>query len=558
MDEEIREGTLNYNPIRPLAVGGGIGWIKRGDAFSSNRYTTSLHLFPDSLPKVDYDLEVIKNRNTTNDLSASWTRHRANAEYALGILVPGIRYEGEVLRNQSIVVDTLKQGSFRFHEVFPSFAINNFFNMSLNTGLGWRWDDSLLLGTLQRASKTFTQQYGWQLQEWKSLSSTFDLTLRKRTFTEPFQQRKNNDVETILLRSQTRFNPWDRGMESDWFYEVATERSAKLERVFQRVPKGTGNYVYHGDMNDNHIVDEQDFQLARFDGDYIVVTVPTDEFVPVIDLKASSRLRFNLSRIISSASWFSRALSTLSTETYLRVEEKSSESDMRQIYLLHFSHFLNEQTTLAGSNLISQDIHVFENNPEFSTRFRFVQRRGLTQFALQQERFYNCERSIRLRWQLVKEVANQIDFIHKNDNLVASQSSNRERGIISNSLNFDWLYRPEQFIELGFRVGVGRATNFDTTTADLNDQSVRLTYSFEEKGQAKAELVREEVDVDNGGIFLPFELTGGKIAGKTWRWQVGFDYRVTQYIQATVNYEGRDEGGTQPVHNAKAEVRAFF
>src|SRR2546430_12743790 len=37
----------------------------------------------------------------------------------------------------------------------------------------------------------------------------------------------------------------------------------RSERVFQKVPKGTGNYVYLGDINGNHVVDAGDFQLSR-------------------------------------------------------------------------------------------------------------------------------------------------------------------------------------------------------------------------------------------------------------------------------------------------------
>ena len=127
--------------------------------------------------------------------------------------------------------------------------------MSLTSEISWRLDDSLVNRNLQRASTTVTQQYGWQLREWNSLSSTLDFSLRDRTFTDEFKKRNNVDVKTILVRSQTRYNPFNRGVESDWFYEVASSRTAKLQRVFQQVPKGTGNYVYAGDLNGNHVVD---------------------------------------------------------------------------------------------------------------------------------------------------------------------------------------------------------------------------------------------------------------------------------------------------------------
>jgi hypothetical protein len=125
-------------------------------------------------------------------------------------------------------------------------------------------------------------------------------------------------------------------------------------------------------------------------------------------------------------------------------------------------------------------------------------------------------------------------------------------------LTSDWSYRPEQKIELGFKFGVGRAANFDTTTVDLNDQSIRFVYSIEEKGQIKAEFGREEVIMNNTQNIFPFELTNGRNVGLTWLWRISTDYRVTKFIQATLNYDGRSESGNSPLHNARAEVRAFF
>src|SRR5436853_1831003 len=120
----------------------------------------------------------------------------------------------------------------------------------------------------------------------------------------------------------------------------------------------------------------------------------------------------------------------------------------------------------------------------------------------------------------------------------------------------DWSYRPERRYELGFQFGVGRLTNNDTTNANLNSQGVRLTYAIESRGQARAEFNREEAIVDHQGIYVPYELTSGRILGKTWLWRLGFDYRVTQFIQATINYDGRSENGGNPIHTGRAEVKA--
>jgi len=560
VDEVLREGDVTYRPFQSLALGGGVGSLTRGSEFSSDRSTANLRLAGENLPKVDWDLEVIKSQNSALSNSGSWLRQHGSAEYTMGKFTPGIRYENEdrETRFQGAGQDSLEFGSFRFHEIAPKLSLDNIGLMSLNMELGWRLEDSLAGGELREASTIFSQQYGWKLNEWNSLSSSLDLRIRDRAFTDVFKERGNTDVRTLLVRSQTRYNPFNRAIESEWFYEVASDRTTKLERVFQSVPVGTGDYIYVGDMNHNGIVDEPDFQLVRFDGNYVAVTVPSDQFIPVTDLKTSSRIRLNGSRILPPSSSIGQILSTLSTETIARVDEKSSESDVKEIYLLHFSRFLNNSTTLEGSNLFSQDVYFLENNPAFSVRLRFLQRKGLTEFTLQNERTYSREQSVRVRWSLVKEIANETDIAQKTDLLASTGASFRVRSIQSNSLTTDWSYRPEQRFEFGFNIGVSRAINFDTTVANINNQSVRIVYSFEAKGQVRVDFSREEVLMNRPILLFPFELTGGKAVGKTWLWRGSFDYRFTQFIQATMSYDGRNEGGAQTIHTARAEVRAFF
>lgn len=561
-DEEITEGSLQYHPIDQLIVGGEIGKIKRGDEFTSTRSEVTTALTAQGIPTVRYNLESITSRDTMNNSRGTWLRQRGMTQYATRVFRPGFRYESENKQLHSIRADTLKYGSFRFQEFAPQIVLDSLWRISVSSEFAWRIGDSLLSPVgMQRESETFTQQYGLKLKEWNTLSSSVDVTLRKKKFTQAFHARGNSDIETVLLRFQNRYAPFDRGLETDLFYEAATQRASKLERVFVRVPRGTGTYRYLGDVNGNGIVDEADFQVDRFDGDYVVTTVPSDELFPVVDLKTSARIRLTPSRFIVPDDAVSRVISALSSETYVRIEEKSTETDTRQIYFLRFSRFLSERTTITGSNFVSQDFFVFENNPEFSLRTRFTQRKAFTQYALANERSYARERSIRVRWQLIRAFSNQTDYINKSDKVFSLQGSTRSRNIASNSILSDWSYRPDQTIEVGFTFGVGRSEDTDSmpsTTADLNNQGVRVVYSFQERGQGRVEFQREEVLLNRSRAYLPFELTGGRLPGKTWLWRVAFEYRLTQYLQTSLSYDGRTEGGRRPIHTARAEVRAFF
>ncbi|MCX6137440.1 MAG: hypothetical protein NTV54_08110, partial [Ignavibacteriales bacterium] len=84
--------------------------------------------------------------------------------------------------------------------------------------------------------------------------------------------------------------------------------------------------------------------------------------------------------------------------------------------------------------------------------------------------------------------------------------------------------------------------------------------AFQGSGQLRLDASREEIllgdVVDRNAV--PFELTGGRNAGKTFLWNTTFDYRISSNVQASLQYSGRSEAGARIIHTGRAEVRAFF
>ena len=561
-DEESQEASLKYLPSSNVTVGTGYGSIKRGEALQSTRTDGMLRIAGTDLPTVDYVIENVRSKDAVADNDGSWLRQNGSAEYRLGKFIPVVRYEGERRDIRSIAGDTLKSGSFSFDAAGGGLGFKDAGPLSASAEFGWRADNVFQNSAVVREATSFTQAYSGKLSEWNNLTSTLDVTLRQKRYAPLFKEIGNQDIKTVLVRSQSRYAPLQRSVDADLYYEVETQRSSKLQRVFVRVAQGSGNYRYLGDSNNNGIADENEFVLTRFDGDFIAITLPTDELFPIIDLKTSIRLRLTPARLITgTAGGPGKILSMLSSETYARIEEKSTERDLKNIYLMHFSHFRNDSTTISGTALFTQDVNVFEGQPAFSSRLRYSEKRGLNNFAGGVERSFGRERSVRLRWQLVPEISNQIDVVNKIDRVTSVQVSSRLRDILSNDVVFDLSYRPEQNVEFGFKVQVTGSTDRYPAVelaANLNAQSLRWVYAFLGAGQARVEVSREEVLLNRPSESYAYELTGGRVPGKTWLWRGAFDYRVTQFIQATVNYDGRAEGGSAPVHTMRAEVRAFF
>ncbi len=565
-NEEIREASVIYTPVPVLLVAGGYGLLNRPGETRSLRTHAEIGIKDSLLPSTGYSIENIANDDYAGQQNSSWLRQSAEIGYRFGNVVPSIGFHGENRTLYGLSQDSLLQGAFRILEIAPRLGVSVFGPISASVGFQARTEDSSVAGSMQRASKSLTQQYSLQLSEWRSLSSSLALNIRSVSFTDEFKNRGNSDGDFVLVRSQTRYAPLQRALEADAFYEFASQRSARLERVYLRVPKGTGNYIYKGDLNGNGIADDNEFELTKFDGDYVVIYVPSEKLYPVVNLKSSFRFRIQPERILRSASTFwEEIFKAVSTETNLRVEEQSNDADPQHIYLFDFRYFQNDKTSISGSSQVQQDLFVFESNPDLSFRFRYNQRDGFVQLVSANERSLLREQSVRIRSQLAREIGNQTDFTNRIDRVSANVPTSRERNLISNGLITDFSYRPEIQWEIGFNFSVSRSVdifNRGNTTADINEQGIRITYGLLGAGQLRSEFSREEVALSNyrpdpiRGI--PFELTNGSGVGKNYLWQLDFDYRINQNVQVSIQYSGRSEGGKPPVHSARAEARAFF
>ncbi|MDI6766364.1 MAG: hypothetical protein QME52_06030, partial [Bacteroidota bacterium] len=69
-DEVLGEGVIKYNPITPLTVGGGLGWIKRSETSSSKRYNFLAQIRAEEFRTIDYVWEKIKTNKAM--LNADW------------------------------------------------------------------------------------------------------------------------------------------------------------------------------------------------------------------------------------------------------------------------------------------------------------------------------------------------------------------------------------------------------------------------------------------------------------------------------------------------------
>jgi len=459
--------------------------------------------------------------------------------------------------------DSLLYDSFRFLEIAPRISFNNILKFNFFTELSYRDDDVPSGGVLTSYSRAFTQRYGLLFQGVQWFYADMDFAIRDRNYSSIAKDQGNEDNKSVLVNSRLRFTPINNAVTADVLYSVTSERTAKTQKLFVLVPVGQGNYIYLGDLNNNGIQDENEFQLTNFDGNYIKLNVPTDQFFPTVDLKTSFRLLLKPSRYFFSSGqgFLADIYNNFSAETYIRIDERSKDPNTDNIYFMKLNTFLNDSNTLAGQQLLQQDVFLFENNPSYSFRFRYQQLESFSQYSSGNERALNIQRSIRARLGLTSDITTQLDFINKTDRNIAPVNSVRNRNIEGYNINADLAYRPIPNIESGFQFNY---TNSEDSypqkpiNANINQQILRFIYSFTSLGRLRIEIERDEVILNTSDNNFPYELTSGRPAGKSYYWRGVFDYSISKNIQATINYDGRVEGSKQVIHTGRAQVTAFF
>lgn len=555
-NQTLREIGITFMPISQITINSQYGFIKQGNNFSSNRVFSEFKLTEPQQYNFYYKLDYVKSKNEL--ITTKWNRQTANGLYSFGLIKPGIDFLYD--NKEDKIADSLLVSSYSYTDIIPFIEIaSSTFDFRMSYSL--REESFPINNQLQKQSIAKTSQLQIGFKGLKEFTTNINFTLRKKDYTEKFKSMGFLNNETILILSQSKFNFWQNFISGDLYYQAATEQTARLEKLFLKVPKGSGNYIYLGDLNNNGIAEENEFQITSYDGEFILVTVPTEQLFPVIDLKSYARLYIDFDKIVKGKKLLLSALRNLSTETLFRIEENSKDKNTKEIYLFHLSKFLNDSTTLRGSQTFQQDFNLFKNNSDFSIRLRYLQRKSLNQFSGGLERGYFKERSLRIRFRLIKEISNQTDFVNQVDNLISQVMSNRARKVNRNDLSTDFSYKPFRTIEIGFKISVGNSKDSYTqipTSVDINSLMLRINYSITNIGRLRIEAERTELSTNSKTNNIPFEITKGNVIGKNYFWRAFFDYKIGNNIQTTLNYDARLLGKSRVIHTMRAEARAFF
>ena len=550
--EEIFEFNGGYAPLQQINITGNLGKNQRGASFSSRRWGAGMDLSFKKIPSLRYRIESIESNDAGSARVGRWVRQNGNGNYKLWNFESNVDFQAE--EKKETFQDTLDLG-FRFYEVSPSLKLKDWNKMSITIGMTQRQQDKFEQGEFREESVAATQFAAWQLKNWKHLSLTFEYTHRKRTY----RDSSLSPGMTDLADFRADYSALQRAISTNWHYQLSNTQIAKQERIYIKVERGQGNYRFDDDLNE-YIPD-------ALNGDYILRIRTTDEFVPVIELRASSTIKFrpeliwkSQKRSKSFPKW-KKWLSSLSTETFIQLEEKTKEPDVWSIYRLELSRFQGD-STIFGTKNFRQDIFWNRNQRKFSLRYRYNVRDNLSnQYLEGGQRFNVAEHELRVRVQLNPKTSSQVDIKNRREEKRYDIPGRSDKDILSNEAVLDISYRPRQPLELALKTKWAYAKNQGENPLEVNFIALipRVNYSFRGKGRLRAEVEVNNVDVSPKNAIVPYEMVSGNRGGTNIRWIVSFDYNLSRYLRANFSWNGKyEEYLKRPIYTLRAEMRAYF
>ena len=590
--ELSREATVVLRPLSALRLEGGYGSLNESTLeFSSERAFGIAELIEDStfVPHALFSIERMPTQDSSTHEQALWNRLSAEVAKTVRLssnaLTLGMRY-GEESKHTTpfelpqLPSDSLTLHSFAYRTAGPFATLQLWNRITLTGQYDIRTEDSARNGTLARISQANTSRFTLGLLNLGGFSSNVDLTVRDKHYSDStsFVQNGGNQ-STLLLRFEPRYSSPTRGLDAQALYEISNQRAAQLERIFLPVPAGLGAYYYLGDLNHNGKADPNEFAPARYSdqADYILLSLPTEQLFPTTNLRSTFRLHLQpreLFGLQKPTTWVESALGNISSESYLRLEETSSDPNPNDIYFFRLSHFRNDSTTINGLMEVGQDFNILENDPNESYRLHYLERQSASQYNTGLEHVYQAERSIRGRFRPWQEVSNETTLLATIDRSTSDTLSvNRPHNTSSLDGTTEWSYHPlGSRFDYGAKIELSNAIEHSFSpelSAFADAVTLRSSYALETRARLRAELERDELTLfqtPSDFLILPYALTQGRSLGITWLWRLALDYQFGAGIVATLSYDGRNEAGDVfgtagervTIHNARAEVRANF
>ena len=562
--ETIDEAHLQWALSTTTSLSTTMGRIRLDDSFTGTRSEMAFRLQERTLPRVSARREQIRSDDVVQSENGRWIRQRGRIEQPVGRFALWFEAERESRRQRSADTDSLASTSFAFTEYRPGIGFGSGPH-EFGAQLELRDEDTWAEGRLRPGGKSLTLEANFDTRPARALRMEGRVGLRNRSYTEYFRTEGGlRDGKSVVMRWSGRWQPWKRAVLTDWLYEALTERAPTLQEIYIRTGPELGDYVWEDADGDGvPQIDEFLPERVQDEGVYARTLIPSDSLQSVIGVQTRFTVAFDPARAWkgSRTAW-KRTLSNVFARTTVRIQEKSRNQQLSDVYLLKPNALRSQVHTLKGRIRVQQDLLLFRNRPAYGLNLTFSELRSLSELAAGKEthfvRLWKAAARMKpgVRWAV--RLSSSSDRTEK----VSETFSSRTYDIRSLDVEPDVSYSPSDVMQISVGVAFADKTSKESgTSARIWKVPVTAQYSLVRRLNITARLEGASVRIDGAAQthgLAQFELTDGRGPGTSFLWNLNAWYQVSQILRATMSYNGRSPASGPTLHTLRISLSAVF
>lgn len=543
-------------------IGYKINTFFEGSSYNANRHLVNFNLKQNGL-NVSYVGSLMTSTSTTY---TNFYRHKSDVSQKVKGLIIGIKDEFEHNKFATVKKDSLLSNSYQFWE-WQAYAYNA---DTTKNKYGFNYKQRTDYGTHQVADfnrslykSTFGETYGGFLDLNQNPNHRIKITGTYRRLqiidsTITVQKKPEN---TLISRVEYNFRAWKGLFNSNAFYEIGSGLQVKQQFAFIPAPAGQGVYTWN-DYNDNGKQELNEFEVATLPGtaNYIKVFTPTLDYIKVYTNQFSEMLMLKPAVLWANKQGVKKFISRFANQTAYKVDRKSTEKDLTKSY----NPFLTktDTTVVTANSSFRNTLFINQLSSIFGLDLTYQDIRNVSLLTTGIDTRQNRYKEAHIRWNMSQQFFWNIAYTDGRKIYNSQYFTTRNYSIVYYEAEPKFNFQPST----AFRASISFKYTDKKNNADLGGEQatlqnygVELKYNVLQKGSLnfKVNFIQIKYNGEQN-TSLAFEMLDALQIGQNITWGLTYQRNLSNNMQLSLTYDGRQSGTGKAIHTGGAQVRAYF
>ena len=541
-------------------IGYKINTFFEGHDYSANKHMINMAFKQKGL-NVSYNGSLLNSTSTTN---TNFYRHKTDISQKVKGIVVGIKDEFERNKFALAKKDSLLANSYQFWE-WQGY-VQNFDTTKNKYGINYKQRTDYATKNIEGITglnrSTYGETYGAFLDLNQNPNNRVKITgtFRRLQIIDSSLTLQKPE-KTLISRVEYNFKLWKGLLNSNSFYEIGSGLQVKQQYSFLEVAAGQGVYTWI-DYNDDGIKQLNEFEIAVLPGTgtYIKVFTPTLDYIKVYTNQFSEMLMIKPSVLWANKKGVKKFIARFANQSAYKVDRKSTDNNLIRAYNPFLTKTDTSIVTLNSS--FRNTLFINQLSPVFGLDLTYQDIRNVSLLTNGLDTRQNKYGEAHLRWNMTQQFFWNLAYIDGRKIYNSQYFATRNYSILYYEAEPKFNFQPNT----AFRATISFKYTDKKNNADLggerstlNNYGVELKYNVLQKGSLnfKANFIQIKYNGEQN-TSLAFEMLDALQIGKNITWGLSYQRNLSNNMQLSLTYDGRQSGQGKAIHTGGAQVRAYF